>query len=305
MADPALSCRPGDIPRRPSLVVLAALVSLAVSGLLLWALPSELAPLEDTGWFAIHVNTPEESLDYGSLYQGHRDDGRTHSEMDSYYTVVARGWRPTLVTRAVTWVTLGLVDRDRAQREIVDEVEPACPAIPGASVFALNPPPFNQEDSKTPVQLVVRGPTYDVLDKIMTQVRHDTVNHPALVNVGNDLDLNKPELRVDISRDKAADLGIPVETIGRTLEVFLGGRKASMFMREGKGIIIQMRPQHRGTKSDIDRLHVRRTQEIDPQQPRLLEQKPSAPKQLNHYEKLRAATIPAPRSIPAPLSTDR
>jgi multidrug efflux pump len=285
--------------RRPSLVVLAALVSLAVSGLLLWALPSELAPLEDTGWFAIHVNTPEGStLDYTDRYT--KDTETTAAripEMDSYYTVVARGWRPTLVTRAVTWVTLkDWSDRDRAQREIVDEVEPALSAIPGASVFALNPPPFNQEDSKTPVQLVVRGPTYDVLDKIMTQVRHDTVNHPALVNVESDLDLNKPELRVDISRDKAADLGIPVETIGRTLEVFLGGRKASMFMREGKEypVIIQMRPQHRGTKSDIDRLHVRGTQgDLIPLSNLVSLSEAVAPKQLNHYEKLRAATISA------------
>ena len=84
----------------------------------------------------------------------------------------------------------------------------------------------------------------------------------ALSDVESDLDLNKPELRVDINRDKAADLGVPVETIGRTLEVFLGGRKASMFMREGKEypVIMQTQPQHRGTKSDIDHLHVRGSQ---------------------------------------------
>ncbi|MBV6469176.1 MAG: Efflux pump membrane transporter BepE [Nitrospirae bacterium] len=283
----------------PSSVLLAALASLAVSGLLLWVLPSELAPLEDTGWFAIHVNTPEGStLDYTDRYA--KDTERTAAripEMDSYYTVVARGWRPTQVTRAVTWVTLkDWSDRDRVQREIVEEVEPALSAIPGASVFALNPPPFNQEDSKTPVQLVVRGPAYDVLDKIMTQVRHDTVNHPALVNIESDLDLNKPELRVDINRDKAADLGIPVETIGRTLEVFLGGRKASMFMREGKEypVIIQTQPHHRGTKSDIDRLHVRGTQgDLIPLSNLVSLSETVAPKQLNHYEKLRAATISA------------
>ncbi len=283
----------------PSSVLLAALASLAVSGLLLWVLPSELAPLEDTGWFAIHVNTPEGStLDYTDRYA--KDTERTATripEMDSYYTVVARGWRPTQVTRAVTWVTLkDWSDRDRVQREIVEEVEPALSAIPGASVFALNPPPFNQEDSKTPVQLVVRGPAYDVLDKIMTQVRHDTVNHPALVNIESDLDLNKPELRVDINRDKAADLGIPVETIGRTLEVFLGGRKASMFMREGKEypVIIQTQPHHRGTKSDIDRLHVRGTQgDLIPLSNLVSLSETVAPKQLNHYEKLRAATISA------------
>lgn len=284
---------------RPSLVLLAALSSLAVSLLLLLMLPRELAPLEDTGWFAIHVSAPEgATLEYTDRYAKDSERiGAAIPEMDSYYTVVARGWRPTLVNRAVTWVTLkDWSDRGRRQFEIVKEIDPALAAIPGATVFALNPPPFNQEDSKTPVQLVVRGPAYEVLDKIVEKVRHEAANHPELVNVESDLDLNKPELRVDINRDKAADLGVPVETIGRTLEVFLGGRKASTFMREGKEypVIMQTRPHHRGTKSDIDHLHVRGTQgDLIPLSNLVTLSETVAPKQLNHYEKLRAATISA------------
>lgn len=284
---------------RPALVLLTATLSLAVSGLLMWTLPNELAPLEDTGWFAIHVSAPEgATLDYTDQYAKETEQTAAGiSEMDSYYTVVARGWRPTLVNQAVTWVTLkDWSDRDRLQRDIINDVAPALSAIPGATVFALTPPPFNQEDGKTPVQLVVRGPAYDVLDKIVTQVRQEAASHPALINVESDLDLNKPELRVDINRDKAADLGIPVETIGRTLEVFLGGRKASMFMREGKEypVIMQMRPHQRGTKSDIDRLQVRGTQgDLIPLSNLVTLRETVAPKQLNHYEKLRAATISA------------
>ncbi|MGC3975782.1 MAG: efflux RND transporter permease subunit [Nitrospira sp.] len=285
--------------QRPSLVLLAALGSLAASGLLFWTLSSELAPLEDTGWFAIHVTAPEgATLDYTDRYAKESEQqAASIPEMDSYYTVVARGWRPTLVNRAVTWVTLkDWSDRDRTQRDIINSVEPSLAAIPGATVFALNPPPFNQEDSKTPVQLVVRGPAYDVLDRIVAKVRQEAAGHPALVNVESDLDLNKPELRVNINRDKAADLGIPVETIGRTLEVFLGGRKSSMFMREGKEypVIVQTRPYHRGTKSDIDHLHVRGKQgDLIPLSNLVSLSETVAPKQLNHYEKLRAVTISA------------
>ena len=154
----------------------------------------------------------------------------------------------------------------------------------------------DREDSKTPVQLVIRGPSYDVLDNIVRQVRHDLIGNQLVVNVESDLDLNKPELRVDINRDKAADLGIPVETIGRTLETFLGGRKASIFMREGKEypVIMQTRPQHRGTKSDIDHLHVRGSRgDLIPLSNLVTLIETVAPKQLNHYEKLRAATISA------------
>ena len=197
---------------RPAIILGGAVLSLIVSAALMWGLPSELAPLEDTGWFAVHVSAPEGStLDYTDRYARETENATARiPEMDSYYTVVARGWRPTLVNRAVTWVTLkDWSDRNRVQQEIVDDVQPALSAIPGATVFALNPPPFNQEDSKTPVQLVIRGPSYEVLDKIVTQIRHDLTGNQEVVNVESDLDLNKPELRVEINRDKAADLGIP------------------------------------------------------------------------------------------------
>ncbi len=284
---------------KPSLIVGMAVLSLIVSAILMWGLPSELAPLEDTGWFAIHVNAPEgATLDYTDRYARDAEVATARiPEMDSYYTVVARGMKPTLVNRAVTWVTLkDWSDRNRVQQEIVEDVQPAFSAIPGASVFALNPPPFNQEDSKTPVQLVVRGPSYDALDTLVTQIQHDLTGNQLLVNVESDLDLNKPELRVDINRDKAADLGIPIETIGRTLEVFLGGRKASMFMRDGKEypVIMQTRPHQRGTRSDIEQLHVRGTQgDLIPLSNLVRLRETVAPKQLNHYEKLRAVTISA------------
>lgn len=240
----------------------------------------------------------EPPLDYTDRYAKETERALSQiPEMDSYYTVVARGWRPTLVNRAVTWVTLkDWSDRSRHQRDIIDGVQPALSAIPGVTAFAINPPPFNQEESKTPLQLVVRGPSYEVLDETAARIRHDLVGNPSLVNFESDLDLNKPELRVDINRDKAADLGIPIETIGRTLEVFLGGRRASMFLREGKEypVIMQTLPHHRGTRSDIEQLQVRGTQgDLIPLSNLVTLRETVAPKQLNHYEKLRAVTISA------------
>ena len=93
---------------RPAIILGGAVLSLIVSAALMWGLPSELAPLEDTGWFAVHVSAPEGStLDYTDRYARETENATARiPEMDSYYTVVARGWRPTLVNRAVTWVTL-------------------------------------------------------------------------------------------------------------------------------------------------------------------------------------------------------
>ena len=278
-------------------VLSIAVASVVVSALLLLWIPSELAPLEDTGWFATHVSAPEGStLDYTDRYTKESEQILARiPEMDSYYTVVAQGWRPTLVNRAVTWVTLkDWSERRRLQREILAGVEPELSTIPGVTAFAFNPPPFNQEESKTPVQLVISGPAYEVLDGIVANIREDLAAYSTVTNFESDLDLNKPELRIEVNRDKAADLGIPVETIGRTLEAFLGGRRTTMFMREGKEypVIVQTQAHHRGTSSDIEQLQVRGTQgDLIPLSNLVTVRETVAPKQLNHYEKLRAVTI--------------
>lgn len=69
-----------------------------------------------------------------------------------------------------------------------------------------------------------------------------------VTNFDSDLDLNKPELRIEVNRDKAADLGIPLETIGKTLE-------GMEYL-----VIVQTQAQHRGTRSDSKQLQVRGTQ---------------------------------------------
>ena len=71
--------------------------------------------------------------------------------------------------------------------------------------------------------------------------------NPGLQNLDSDLKLNKPQLKVAIDREKAALLGIDVDTIGRTVETMLGGRQVTRFKREGKqyDVIVQLK--------DVDR----------------------------------------------------
>jgi multidrug efflux pump len=280
------------------MVIGGAAASILVGAMLMAWLPTELAPLEDTGWFTVHVSAPEGStLAYTDRYTKQAEDLLAHiPEMDSYYTVVARGERQAMVNRAVSWASLkDWSVRDRIQKRIVDEVNPTLAAIPGVSAYAVNPPPIDVvEDSKNSVQLVIRGSAYEVLDEVVSKIKEELSGTPLSVNLATDLDLNKPEVRVEVNRDKAADLGIPVETIGRTMETFLGGRKASTFMREGKEypVIIQTKAHHRSTGSDIEHLQVRGTAgSLTPLNNLVAIHETVAPRQLNHYDKLRAVTI--------------
>ncbi|HEX2054862.1 MAG TPA: efflux RND transporter permease subunit [Nitrospiraceae bacterium] len=279
-------------------VIGCAVLSLLVSTMFMISLPAELAPLEDTGWFTVHLSAPEGStLAYTDRYTKQAEELLARiPEMDSYYTVVARGERQAMVNRAASWASLkDWSIRDRIQQRIVEELNPALAAIPGVSAYAVNPPAIDiVDDSRNPVQLVIRGPSYEALDEVVSHIKAELSGRPLSANFATDLDLNKPEVQVDVNRDKAADLGIPVETIGRTMETFLGGRKASTFMRGGREypVIIQTKPQHRSTGSDIEQLQVRGAAgNLIPLNNLVAVRETVAPRQLNHYDKLRSVTI--------------
>ena len=114
----------------------------------------------------------------------------------------------------------------------------------------------------------------------------------AIANPDTDLRLNKPQLEVDIDRDKAAALGIDVETIGRTLETLLGGRQVTRFKREGKqyDVIVQLEAKDRNTPADLTSIFVRARDGTLVQLSNLVKVRETvAPKELNHFNRLRAA----------------
>ena len=83
--------------------------------------------------------------------------------------------------------------------------------------------------------------------------------YPGVQNLQTDLRLNKPRVRVNINRDKLADIGIAVETVGRTLETMLGGRQVTRFKKDGEqyDVIVQVAPIDRTTPADISDAYVR------------------------------------------------
>jgi multidrug efflux pump len=119
---------------------------------------------------------------------------------------------------------------------------------------------------------------------------------PGLVNVETDLKLNKPQLRVEVNRDKAAAMGVDTVVIGRTLETMLGGRQVTRFKREGEqyDVLVQLPLVNRTNPADLNRIYVRSNtgQMVGlANVVRLTEN--VAPRELNHFNQLRAATVSA------------
>ncbi|HJU05635.1 MAG TPA: efflux RND transporter permease subunit, partial [Nitrospiraceae bacterium] len=275
-------------------------VATIASYFLFMGLKSELAPVEDRGVYVGVMIAPEGStIAYTDAYTRQVEALYDQvPEIDKYFMVVAPGLeKPNPVTNALSFTMLKDWDeRTRKQQEIVAELAPKMFGIPGFLAFPINPPSLGQNFIKTPVQFVIGGPSYEDLQSYVTKLFDKIGTYPGLVNLDSDLKLNKPELEVNINRSKTADVGVSVAEIGRTLETLLGGREVTTFKRAGEeyDVIVKLRDEDRVKPSDLSGIYVRGNQGALVQLSNLVTvEETVAPRELNHYDKMRAATITA------------
>ncbi|MDF0643716.1 MAG: efflux RND transporter permease subunit [Nitrospira sp.] len=267
--------------------------------LILLRLPSELAPMEDVGWFAGHLTAPQgATIRYTDTYAQELDKLiKQIPEVDSIYTVVARGDRPTIVNRAGTWVTLkDWSDRSRSQQDIVAELNAQMPQLAGVKAFLMNPPAISEGSEKGSFQFVIGGVDYQELEQTAEKFLAKLSEHPGFVAPEIDLVLDKPHLAVEAHRAKAADLGVSVALIGRTLETLLSGRAVNTFSRNGRqyNVIVKVDDRHREKPSDITELYVRgRGQELVQLSNVASVREEAAPESLNHVDRMRAVILSA------------
>jgi multidrug efflux pump len=189
-------------------------------------------------------------------------------------------------------------ERERSQQEIVAELQPKMfAAAPGVQAFPSNPASLGGSPRAKPVEFVIlTSAPYSELQKMADAVLEEAEKNPNLLNLDMDLKLEKPELRVTVDRDKAADIGADVATIGRTLETMLGGRQVTRFKREGQqyDVIVQVADADRRTPDDLSEIYVRGSGGDMVQLSNLVRvEETVAPRELNHFNQLRSATISA------------
>jgi len=282
------------------LVVASFIGAAAAAGWLFLNLKSELAPLEDRGFILGILVAPEGStLEYTDGYSREIEKFlKEIPEIDTYFSVVAPGLeRPNPVTSALFFVRLKDWDsRHRSQQQIAAELAPKLFSLPGVLAFAINPPSLGQSFRDPPVQFVVQANSYselqDKVDRLLARARE----FPGLANLDTDLRLNKPQLSVVLKRDKIAAVGVQVDEIGRTLETLLGSRQVTRFKREGEqyDVMVQLAPKDRVLPTDLTAIFVRGQGGKLVQLSNLVEvQETVAPKELNHFNRLRAAIVSA------------
>lgn len=285
-----------------------AIVLVATVGSMVWLLgqlKDELSPEEDRSMFLAFVIAPEgSSMQYTDGYMRAVEEmTKGVPEIDTMFAVVAPGLdRPNPVNLGVAFAVLKpWHERKRGQQEITKELGPKLfGGLPGALSFTKALPALGQPLFAKSVEYVIYGNTYEDLQVKVNKMMAKLREYPGITALDTDLKLNKPQLSVKIDRDKASALGVSMNTIGHTLETLLGGFDVTRYKHEGKqyDVVVQMEDDKRRQPSDLTSIYVRGDDGTLHQLSNLVSISESVgPKELNHFNKLRAAVIngePAP-----------
>jgi multidrug efflux pump len=278
-------------------LVLALGLAVALGSVALFKIvKSELAPLEDRGVVFGVVSAPDgATLDYTvrsiKIIEGYYADIPEASGDQSIvgFPTVTEGFA---ILRLKPWD-----ERSRSQQSIARELQPKFAALPGVRAFPTNPPSLGQRSTSKPVEFVIMSQaSYPEIDKLVNTFLDKLRDYPGLQNVDTDLRLNTPELKVVVNRDKLADVGVDVGTVGRTLESMLGGRQVTRFRDNGEqyDVIVQVKKRDRSDPTDINDIYIRTKSGAMVQLSNFLAVNESvSPQSLNHFNRLRAVKVRA------------
>lgn len=288
----------GALVRR-RLVMVTTVLILGAIALLYRGLPSELVPTEDRGTVLGIIVAPEGStMAYTDRYLRQIEDMfRKTPEVEKVFSAIGLAQAgPGRVTDGIVFAALKPHgERERTQQEIVAGLFPQMLGVPGVLAFPINLPSLGGGFSLTPVQYVLQAPTYDELRPAVATMLAEAGKLGYLLNLDTDLKLNTPQVELTIDRARASGLGVSVADIGTTLQTLLGGREVTQFRRGDKQykVLLQMRPEERATPRAIEGLYLRGREGIFQMANVVAGKETVAAKELNHFNRIRAARITA------------
>jgi multidrug efflux pump len=284
-----------DISRRWLVVTIMVLAGIGTWSLLK-STKSELAPIEDRGVILTVINGPDgATMDYTRRYTAAIEKmADKYTEFDRIFTVVGN---PTVAQGNVFYRAKPWEDRTKTTLEIAREITPAVAGLPGVTAFPITPPSLGQPFRERPLNFVIlTSDSYQNLAQVVRSFQEEIAKNPGIVSVDTDLRLNKPEISMEVDRERAADMGVPVDQIARAVETMMGGRQVTRYKREGDqyDVIVQTAPTGRDTPDDIDRVFVRgKGDAMIPLSALVKIKEVVVPRELNHFSQRRSASISA------------
>jgi multidrug efflux pump len=265
-------------------------------------LQSELAPMEDRSQFRLQLTAPEgTSFDAMDRYV----DRLSNLMMDSIpervtvLTVTAPGFSGS-GNANTGFLRVTLVDpneRKRSQKEIVAMVNRNLPRFNEGRAFAIEEQTIQvNRRGGQPVSFVIQNNNFQKLTQILPKFLDEVNKSSILQNADADLKFNKPELRVQIDRLKASELGVSVDDISQTLQLAYSNRQLGNFIKDGKQYYVlgQVARGNRDDPSDLKALFVRNNRGDMISLDNLVSiEESNTPPTIYHFNRYKSATISA------------
>ncbi|MBR9727246.1 efflux RND transporter permease subunit [Shewanella intestini] len=288
--------------KRPLMVLVIVIGAFSTSGYLLKIIPQEFAPQEDRGSMFLIVNGPQgASFEYIKKYMD-EIEGRLMPLVESgdikrLLIRAPRGFGTAAnFSNGMAIIVLEDWNERRNAQAIIADIRSRISDLAGVRAFPVMRQAFGRGVGK-PVQFVLGGPSYEEIATWRDILLEKAKDNPKLVGLDHDYKETKPQLRVLIDKDRAADLGVSIAHIGRTLETMLGSKLVTTFMRDGEeyDVIIEGNRDNQNTATDMENIYVRsdRTQELIPLSNLVNIEEFADASSLNRYNRMRSITLEA------------
>ncbi|NLO02745.1 MAG: efflux RND transporter permease subunit [Bacteroidales bacterium] len=272
-----------------------SLVILILAGVLIFSLwkliPAEMAPLEDRSQMNARITAPE-----GATYEFIYDYAEEVTSLVDRI-IPERENVTAMVRGSFAFVRVVLTDpdqRERSQQEIAGELTEELRKKTKARATVVQQSTFGGRRARPPIQYVLQAPRIDKLREVLPQFMAEVNDNPIFVMPDVNLKFTKPELQIEINRDKANLLGVSTQNIGQTLQLALSGQRFGYFIMNGKQyeILGELARQDRNKPLDLKSLYVRNDKGQMVQLDNFVTLNEStAPPQLYRYNRFVSATI--------------
>ena len=283
------------------MAILIMLVSLGLIFGIGSLIPSELAPMEDKSRMQMMSTAPEgTSFELMDKYMNQMISMvDTIPEKESMIAITAPGFGSSSSTNT-GFVRLTLTEpsmRSRTQQDIADELGNAAKRFNFARTFVIQEQTIGGgRGGGLPVQYVVLAPDFEKLKKLLPRFMEEAQANPKFQVVDLNLKFNKPELSVEIDRERARVLGINVRDIAENLQLYFSGQRYGYFIMNSKQyqVIGQADRSNRDKPLDLSSIYIRNNQGELVQLDNVVKlEQQSNPPQLYRFNRYVSATVSA------------
>ena len=267
-------------------------------------LQTELSPLEDRNWMRLAITAPEgtsfESTD-ALMDRLSTFVGDSIAEKEVCLTVTAPGFAGSgAVNTGFVRIALSESDkRKRTQNDIANYINKNISQFPEAKIFVIQEQSISSGGGPRgalPVQFVLQTNDFKKLREKLPKFLELANKNPTFQGVDVNLKFNKPELVIEIDRDKAKTLGVSIADIAQTIQLALSGQRFGYYIKGDKQyqVVGQVNRENRDDPSDIKDLYIRNNKGEMIQLDNIISiVERSSPPQLYHYNRYQSATIQA------------